>query len=125
MHTNPFPIVGAHFRPPAKALLGVLPSGFKGLRLRAEPSNPFDSNAVQVLLCSDELPHELAPRISDACLPFGFDSAAIYEQAEWHLGYIPKGIAAIVQPQITSDIRGELSFDAFGKPFVSVTLTEG
>ena len=49
MRTLTTPIVGAHFRPPAKQLLEVLPIGTPML-LRAEPDNPYDENAIQVLV---------------------------------------------------------------------------
>jgi hypothetical protein len=42
-------MVGMHFRPPAKAVLEALPVGTT-LWLRREPENPYDANAVQVLL---------------------------------------------------------------------------
>jgi hypothetical protein len=59
-------LVGAHFRPPAKALLAVLPTGHP-LFLRPEPTNEYDSNAVQVAL-----------------------RTAVLSQEEWHLGYLPR-----------------------------------
>ena len=43
------PLVGSHFRPPAKALLASLPAGFH-LELRPEPLNPYDPNAIEVWL---------------------------------------------------------------------------
>jgi hypothetical protein len=42
-------IVGAHFRPPAKVVLEVLPLNTV-LYGRAEPENPYDPNAVAVYL---------------------------------------------------------------------------
>ena len=122
MTTRTLPLVGAHFRPPAKALLQVLPSAFKGLRLRAEPSNPYDPNAVQVVLVTDEIPHELAERIEEKTLPFGFDKEAIYAQAEWHLGYIPRTEAIHVQPALKGDLPCSLGFDEAGKPTVTFDL---
>lgn len=41
------PLVGMHFRPPAKLVLKALPGGV-ALRLQAEPDNPYDAGAVQV-----------------------------------------------------------------------------
>ena len=43
------PLVGAHFHPPAKALLAQLRTGTE-LTLRREPDNPYDSNAIGVWL---------------------------------------------------------------------------
>lgn len=48
------PLVGSHFHPPAATLLAHLPSGF-ALALRAEPDNPYDPNAVQVVLRPSDL----------------------------------------------------------------------
>ena len=41
------PLVGAHFRPPAKTIIQSLPAGYT-LELRPEPTNPYDPNAVAV-----------------------------------------------------------------------------
>lgn len=43
------PIVGAHFRPPAKLLLTILPIN-SPLHLDPDPDNPYDPNAVKVLI---------------------------------------------------------------------------
>lgn len=87
-------IVGAHFRPPAKALLSCLPAGHQ-LWLRPEPTNEWDENAVQVLLRSaslrslltepfirDELERQLSGQ--------GSDIESVLVQPEWHLGYLPR-----------------------------------
>ena len=42
-------LVGAHFRPPAKAVLAALPAETP-LALRAEPDNPYDPDAMAVWL---------------------------------------------------------------------------
>jgi hypothetical protein len=87
-------IVGAHFRPPAKALLACLPAGHQ-LWLRPEPTNEYDENAVQVLLRSDSLQPLLAePFIRDELehqlSGQGFDVEGVLGEAEWHLGYLPR-----------------------------------
>lgn len=43
------PLVGMHFRPPASDVVNLLPVGTK-LILQREPLNPYDSNAIRVLL---------------------------------------------------------------------------
>lgn len=43
------PIVGMHFRPPAKALLNFAIAG-SSLRLEREPENAYDHNAIKVWL---------------------------------------------------------------------------
>lgn len=142
-------IVGAHFRPPAKALLACLPAGHP-LVLRPEPTNEYDENAVQVLLRSTTL----APLCED---PFfkeelfgqltaqGFDVDSVLEEPEWHLGYLPraaKGNKALeewnvqVQQAIHEvctmpydaptreatalTIAATLSFDSAGKPAIII-----
>ena len=47
--SHSIPLVGAHFRPPAKALIQSLPVG-QVLRLSREPDNQYDTNAIQVWL---------------------------------------------------------------------------
>lgn len=95
-------IVGAHFRPPAKALLACLPAGHP-LWLRPEPTNEYDSNAVQVLLRSDSLPSLLEEpffrdELERQLAGQGSDVESVLAQEEWHLGYLPraaKGNAAL------------------------------
>lgn len=87
-------IVGAHFRPPAKALLACLPAGHQ-LWLRPEPTNEYDENAVQVLLRSTSLQPLLSePFIKDELdrqlSGQGFDLESVLAQPEWHLGFLPK-----------------------------------
>ncbi len=143
-------LVGAHFRPPAKALLAVLPAGHP-LLLRPEPTNEYDANAVQVLLRTSSLillitevtfRDELENQLAGA----GFDVDAVLAEDEWHLGYLPraaKGNQALeewnvqVQQAIHavckefednnsaaienySTVTCMLSFDSAGKPAVII-----
>lgn len=48
-------LVGSHFVPPAKALLSNLPRGIS-LLLEHDPGNPYDENAVKVLLWPAAIP---------------------------------------------------------------------
>lgn len=91
-----FPIVGAYFRPPAAAVLEALPTGAV-LALRAEPENPYDPNAIQVLMAGQSLTalSEAARTELDAKLPnYGFTLEELVETPEIHLGYIPRDSAA-------------------------------
>lgn len=137
-------IVGAHFRPPAKALLACLPAGHP-LWLRPEPTNDYDENAVQVLLRSDSMqPLVAEPSIRDELerqlSGQGFDLESVLSQPEWHLGYLPRAakgnqaleewnkgvqqaihaVAVIEQPNDTglhyAQVACTLSFDSAGKP---------
>lgn len=87
-------LVGAHFRPPAKALLACLPAGHP-LFLRPEPTNEYDENAVQVLLasctlsplCDDQF---FADEMNNQLQGQGSDLESVMAQDEWHLGFLPK-----------------------------------
>lgn len=136
-------IVGAHFRPPAKALLACLPAGHP-LALRPEPTNEWDENAVQVLLCSDSLQSTglsgdefWIDEANRQLAGQGSDLESVLAQEEWHLGYLPKAAKgnptlqewnvgvqkAIHEVCIYLDDGGDprvvaavLSFDSAGKP---------
>lgn len=137
-------LVGAHFRPPAKALLAVLPAGHP-LFLRPEPSNEYDANAVQVLLRSTDLTPltddpAFAEEVENQLAGQGHDLATVLSEDEWHLGYLPraaKGNKALeewnvqVQQAIHevcpanadgehSCVAATLSFDSTGKPAVII-----
>lgn len=43
------PLVGMHFRPPAKDIVNCLPAGVE-LLLEHQPDNPYDGDAIRVLL---------------------------------------------------------------------------
>lgn len=118
----PWPIVGAFFRPPAKALLAVLPSGCD-LVLQPDRENPYDEHAIGVHIASETLEHALSPAarvlLEDQLPAFGFALADLFVRAnapEWHLGYIPnfakKG--ATERPALNDPIPATLVFDASG-----------
>ena len=56
------PIVGSHFAPPAKILLEHLPAG-ASLLLEPEPDNPYDENALLVLVDPAALPESQYPEL--------------------------------------------------------------
>lgn len=132
-------LVGAHFHPPAKALLAVLPAGHP-LALRPEPTNEYDENAVQVLLRSTTIPTDEAIReeLETQLAGAGFDLESVLAEPEWHLGYLPraaKGNAKLEEwnvqvqeaihfvasdPEIMKTVACTLSFDASGKPTVII-----
>jgi len=96
MSQRTFPIVGAFYRPPAQTLLSVLPVGTP-LTLMAEPDNPYDPNAISVWLKSKDIPISAHAELENTLLPFGFDLDQICSQEDWHIGYIPKEIAAVLR----------------------------
>lgn len=142
-------LVGAHFRPPAKALLACLPAGHP-LALRPEPTNEYDANAVQVVLRTSTLAPLckeafFADEVNNQLTAQGFDLESVLDEPEWHLGYLPraaKGNAKLeewnvgVQQAIhevariddtdkiptgeLATIAATLSFDASGKPAIII-----
>lgn len=118
------PIVGAHFRPPAKALLSVLPAG-TALLARPEPENEHDPNAIMVVLPVASVPHTHREVIATAVAGYGFSSDDIFEAAEWHVGYIPAKIAVFLAPKLDGqEAPGTLTFDLAGKPKISLPIGE-
>lgn len=84
-------LVGAHFRPPARALLSSLKTG-QELILRAEPDNPYDPDAMAVWLETETLSFDMATdqfaEFEAALASQGFTPEDIRDQPEWQLGYI-------------------------------------
>ncbi len=124
------PIVGAHFRPPAKSILSVLPSNAP-LLLRPEPDNPFDANAVQVLVASATIPSRVHEDLRASAEPYGYSLESILAEPRWHLGYIPKEHAAllvgaiaqwITQHDTDEEVPGILLFSSAGKPTVQFAV---
>lgn len=118
-----YEIVGAHFRPPAKALLQGIETG-QTLWLHAEPENPYDPNAIQVLLKSQEISESSYPQLEAELQNFGKEISDILSQPDWHLGYIRKEVAAeLRRNQIVTteeDIKAEFNLNFSGKPMVSI-----
>jgi hypothetical protein len=116
-----FPIVGSFFRPPAKALISVLPMDTP-LILLAEPDNPYDPNAVAVWLNMSTIPEELDPQLEEALAPFGFDLTHIRGEENLHLGYIPKEKAKELRQAEVIPNEGQVSvtfaLSASGSPMV-------
>lgn len=114
------PIVGAFHRPPALAIIQVLPSGCT-LILRPEPDNPCDPNAIQVLVRSEHIPHDdhAYDLLDQLATPYGSSADEIMAQEEWHLGYVPRTDAANIR--LDGDVTGKLIFGMDGKPHVEFT----
>lgn len=125
-----FPIVGSHYRPPAKGLLQGLPSGTE-LWLEPEPDNPFDGNAVKVLISGStvgqaaELSEAIKQKLENELSFFGYDLADVVSREEIQLGYVPKGLAAELAPKLSGQrLAGVLSFSPTGVPQISVETAE-
>lgn len=126
LHSVSCPIVGMHFRPPAKALMAALPSG-AALRLVREPENPHDANAIQVFVEGSQVPEEMREECGFVCESMGFAAADVWGDV-WHLGYIARQYAEDLAPRLRkmeeekpledSALRHDatLAFAADGKP---------
>lgn len=113
------PIVGMHFRPPAKAILACVPQGAP-LTLEREPSNEYDPNAIKVLVATDTIPAAVHSDLDLRASGYGFDLATILAQPLWHIGYINRNDAAALRNCTLG--AAELVFAADGKPIARITL---
>jgi hypothetical protein len=109
MATNTLPIVGAFHHPPAKALIEALPIGTP-LTLIAEPDNAFDVNAIMVWLKSTDIPEAAYPMLEESLPAFGHSLDTVTNQESWHIGYIPKEMAAKLRAQGVAEQPLEVSF---------------
>lgn len=81
------PLVGAHFRPPAKWVLEVLPAG-ASLRLQPEPGNPYDPNAIQVWVRPQAIPAEARAELEGILAGAGWSLEELLSLEELQLGYV-------------------------------------
>jgi hypothetical protein len=121
-------IVGAHFRPPAKAILGSLGANCP-LAIVPEPHNQYDSNALAVFVATSDImnPEHCDTEQLELLLP-NMDSSMdhIQSQEGWHLGYIPRDEAAVWAPLMGGkQIPGKLGFNVKGEPAVVFDLAAG
>ncbi len=93
------PLVGAHFRPPAKTIIQSLPAAYP-LELRPEPTNPYDANAVAVWFDASHLSADAKEELESTLPGSGSNLEDLLSERFWHLGYLPKEIAAIWQERI-------------------------
>lgn len=127
MTEHTLPIVGAHFRPPAKFLLQCFRLD-QELVLIPEPDNPYDPNAIAVHVLTLSIPADaaMAAAIDDKCSGSGHDNESIREPSSWHLGFIPKEWAQLFQesdPIPAEGIPGKLGFSTDPKKPYTITFT--
>lgn len=120
-----YEIVGAHYRPPAKALISGLSSGTK-LCIHAEPENQFDINAIQVFLKSENILINDIDNLNVELSTSGKNINDIQDQERWHLGYIRKELAKDLREsnkvEIDKEYEGEFVIDFRGKPMIEIDL---
>ena len=123
MQTFIAPVVGMHFRPPAKAILKFLQSD-AALTLQREPENPYDPNAVMVFVDVTQIPEELRPELDETSQPYGFTLEDLFVQREWHLGYIAKEFAIHLAPILdqTAPESVILKFNMENKPMAEISI---
>lgn len=81
-------IVGAHFRPPAKQVLAVLPQGAR-LDLQEENDNPYDPAALKVFLPLDQIPEAQFPALEAELPGAGLTLEQLMSGGPLFLGYVP------------------------------------
>jgi hypothetical protein len=108
------PLVGMHFRPPAKAILAALPMGFP-LQLRPEPSNPYDPNAIAVWVSGESL-KPFYDELELSVPGYGTPWEEFLATPEWHLGYMAKEFAALHVEDLSRIIEAR-NGEAFGQGY--------
>ena len=123
MNLDSLSIVGMHFRPPAKAILAHLPSG-ANLYLQREPENPYDENAVMVLVDYEEIPEGQHTQLACVAEPYGYSLEDLAKNSPWHLGYISRQEAETLSPILLSNpsYGATLAFSPEGKPLANITF---
>lgn len=128
-------LVGAHFRPPAKQVLANLPSGAE-LVLSPEPENPYDPNALRVLVWPGEIPEVMHSSLDEALQGTGHDLGELLASEEpFWLGYVAaSGGKPLTKAALSAgnkeflalmaaspDHSAKLAFDAAGLPLVMLS----
>ena len=81
------PLRGMHFHPPATTVLGLLAAGTE-LRLEPQPDNPFDGNAIKVMLHKDRLKALLSEdEAASTSMNSAFYACGIEAESFWDLDY--------------------------------------
>ena len=130
------PIVGAHFHPPAKLILQILPLN-QSLILDPEPDNPYDPDAIKVMVkpTSIKIPEAQAEKIADELISYGSNWEDVMEKDLLHIGYIPKsgaktarvdgqaspGNIEFLDAMSQPNWKASLTFSAMGQPFVRLS----
>jgi hypothetical protein len=131
-------LVGTHFYVPGKNILPLLPSGTRVL-FQPEPENPYDAEAIKVLLqCEALLGHseDSDAEIREALLGTGWDLHDLLERSPIQLGHVGKtggkpleraGIACGNREFLDAfaedaPMEGTLMFDGQGRPLLRLDV---
>ncbi len=113
------PIRGAGFHPPANLVLKHSPSGLP-LLIEADPSNPYDSNAIKVLVAKEALA-PFAESFAETLADFGVDKDEFFEdESPLWLAFIAKEETSLWHNALASGqpLAPTLGFAADGKPLI-------
>lgn len=133
------PIVGAHFRPPAKQLLACLPAGTT-LVCVPEPTNPYDPKAIKVFIAGEDIPPGQWPALEAALDGTGYladDLVAVGVRTQ--IGYIADSDGKIIRERggngnremaeaaaaagfVEGELLGTLAFDSDGQAMFRLEL---
>ena len=137
-------LVGVHFHPPAKQLLDFIP-GEAALLLEPEPENPYDPQAIKVLLPVKEIPEENFDAVKEILPSCGVDPEEFFEQENIVMGHVgassgkPLLKARANWPELAQSLTGnaefleamkdpghsaKLGFAPTGDPLVILTISE-
>lgn len=136
------PLVGGHFRPPAKQLIAASPTGLP-LAIQPEPENPYDEDAVKVMLDPQDIPVSQHESLEETLPLAGYDLYQVLSGGPVQVGYIAKSggkplvklneahggiyrgnreaLEALVEG---GRIRSSLRFGPSGEPLVVITTEE-
>lgn len=135
------PLVGAHFRPPAKQVLAHSAAGGP-LFLELDPTNPYDEKAIKVMgLVGLLVPVGEFGGLASALVGTGFELEDLLVDGEsglrLHLGFIADsdgrqlagtglpGNREVRQVMEQGEVMATLAFGADGKPAVRISRVQG
>lgn len=117
------PIRGMSFRPPAGAILSVIPFDTPLVLLR-ESTNKHDPNAIQVHVKTKYIPKEMYEELAMRAQGMKSSLETILDQDQWFLGFVGKEIAMIIAPVLDggADYTAILATTLSGAPVVEIGL---
>lgn len=81
------PLVGMHFRPPAKVLVEYIHAGAEVV-LEPEPSNPYDEKAIKVWFWPGDILKGMRVDLAQALVGSGFVLDELVNGLALHIGFI-------------------------------------